>query len=173
MTPMTEFSTPGDTDIVAVRRFRAPAALVWAAHVEPEHVRRWMAQPDSPMLVCDIDLRVGGRYRYAWTMPDGSAFGFTGSYVEIDAPRRLVSTEAYQPVVPSDGSEPPASDEPVMAALNTLELAEDGGTTTLTLTMSYPSAEVREAVIASGMTGGLAACLDELDSLLVRGLVGA
>lgn len=173
MTLTTDVSTPGDTDIVAVRRFRAPAAAVWAAHVEPEHVRRWMALPDSPMLVCDIDLRVGGSYRYAWSMPDGSAFGFTGTYREIDAPHRLVSTEVYQPSVPADGGEPAASGDAPTEAVNTMELTEDAGTTTLRLTMRYPNSDVRDAVMASGMTGGMSACLDALESLLAQGLVRA
>lgn len=165
----TEFTTPNETDVVAVRRFAAPAALVWAAHTEPEHVRRWLGQPHSPMVDCEIDLRVGGRYRYTWSLPDGSSFGFSGTYVEIDPPRRLVSTEVYEP----QAGQAPSPDHPVAEAHNTMELVEDAGGTTLTRTMSYPSREVRDAVLATGMADGLGACLEELAALLDRGLVPA
>lgn len=161
---LTEFTTPNETDVVAVRRFSAPAALIWTAHTEPEHVRRWLGQPHSPMLECEIDLRVGGRYHYTWSLPDGSSFGFSGTYVEIDPPRRLVTTEVYEPPA---GQEPPPESE----AHNTMELVEDASGTTLTLTMSYPSREVRDAVLATGMADGLGACLEELAALLDRGLV--
>ncbi len=168
MTPTTEFSTPGETDVVAVRRFAAPAALVWRAHTEPEQVRQWLAQPHSPMIVCEIDLRVGGRYRYAWSLPDGSAFGFTGTYVEVVPPRRLVSTEVYLPHVPEAGVSGTVPDQPGVEALNTLELEERDGATTLTMTMRYPSREVRDQVLATGMADGMSACLDLLERLLVQ-----
>lgn len=162
----TEFTTPADTDLVALRRFAAPAEAVWAAYVEPDRVRRWLAQPHSPMIACEVDLQVEGRYRYAWSMPDGTAFGFVGLYLEIDAPHRLVSTEVFQPDVPTDGSASPTSEHPVEAAVNTLELTQEGGATTLSLTMRYPSRASRDAAMATGMTDGMAACFDALEALL-------
>lgn len=153
----TDFTTPGETDVVAVRTFAAPRARVWAAYTQPEHVRRWLALPHSPMLVCEIDLRVGGAYSYRWALPDGSSFGFSGTFLEIEAPARLVTTELYAPA----GDEPP----PVGYAVNTLELTEDGSRTVLRLLMRYPSRAVRDAVLASGMTGGLDTTLTNLEVL--------
>ena len=105
--PRTQFTTPGDTDIVAVREFAAPRAKVWAAYTRPEHLLQWLSSPDSPMEVCEVDLRVGGTYRYRWGLPTGESFGFSGEFLEVEAPSRLVSTEAYEPAPSMAADVPP------------------------------------------------------------------
>lgn len=160
--PRTQFTTPGDTDIVAVRTFAAPRTRIWAAYTRPKHLRAWLSQPHSPLEVCEVDLRVGGAYRYRWRLPSGESFGFSGEFLEVEEPSRLVSTEVYEPA-PSMAAGVPAGPP----AVNTVTLEEIDGRTTLTLLMRYPSAEVRETVLASGMTGGFDATLTQLEELLV------
>jgi uncharacterized protein YndB with AHSA1/START domain len=159
--PRTQFATPGDTDIVAVREFAAPRAKVWAAYTRPEHLQQWLSTPDWPMELCEVDLRGGGTYRYRWRSPTGESFGFSGEFLEVEPPSRLVSTEAYDsaPSMTADVPDGPP-------AIVTLTLEEANGRTTLTLLMRYPSREVREAVLASGMTGGLGTTLTQLEDLL-------
>ena len=159
--PRTQFTTPGDTDIVAVRTFAAPRENVWSAYTEPRHLQQWLSTPDGPLEVCEVDLRVGGAYRYRWGIPTGESFGFSGEFLEIEAPSRLVCTEVYEPA--------PSMAEGVLdgpPAVNTLTLEEADGRTTLTLLMRYASRGVREAVLASGMTGGFDVTLDQLEELL-------
>jgi uncharacterized protein YndB with AHSA1/START domain len=155
-----DITTPSDREIRVTRVFDAPRALVFDAHTRPELVRRWMLGPDGwSMPVCEIDLRPGGGYRHVWRSDaDGSEFGFRGEYREIVAPERIVHTERF------DGTE--AGDD--TDALCTLVLTEADRRTTLTYTMRYPSREVRDQALASGMTDGMAASYDRLESVLVE-----
>src|SRR5690349_16890269 len=89
-----------DTEILISRAFDAPRDLVFEAITEPEHVRKWYGCADMQMVICEIDLRVGGKWRYVLRMPDGSEHGFHGEYREIVRPARLVSTESYEPIGP-------------------------------------------------------------------------
>jgi uncharacterized protein YndB with AHSA1/START domain len=153
-------TVPNDREIVVTRAFDAPRSLVWECHTSPELVRRWMLGPDGwTMPVCDIDLRVGGGYRHVWRNDaDGSHFGFQGKYKEIVAPERLVHSERW------DGAQ--GGDE--VDAQCTLTLVERGGRTTLTYSMVFPSKDVRDQALQSGMTDGMAAGYDRLDTLMAE-----
>lgn len=146
-----DVTTPSDTEIRVARTFAAPRALLFDCHTKPELVRRWLLGPDGwSMPVCEIDLRVGGRYRYVWRNDgDGREFGMEGEYLEIDAPSRIVNVERYL-----DGE-----------ALCTLELEEHEGRTTIAQTMRFGSREARDAALKSGMTSGMAASFDRLEAL--------
>jgi uncharacterized protein YndB with AHSA1/START domain len=133
----------GDTDILVTRHFQAPARLVFEALTKPEHVRRWWSpRSRGEMTECAIDFRVGGAYRYAMRTLGGDEVGFSGTILEIDAPHRYVCTEVFDPF-------------PESVSTITTVLVEKAGTTTMQARMSYPSAMVREQVIASGMESGM------------------
>jgi len=146
----------GDRDLVMTRVFAAPRQLVYDAHTKPELVRQWLLGPPGwAMPVCDMDVRVGGTYRWVWRKEtDGSEMGMGGVYREVKAPERLVSTEKF------DEAWYPGE------SLNTLVLVEQAGRTTLTQTMRYESPAAREAVIKSGMEQGVSASYDRLDAVL-------
>ncbi len=146
----------GDRDLVMTRVFAAPRQLVYDAHTKPELVRQWLLGPPGwAMPVCDMDVRVGGTYRWVWRKEtDGSEMGMGGVYREVKAPERLVSTEKF------DEAWYPGE------SLNTLVLVEQAGRTTLTQTMRYESPAAREAVIKSGMEQGVSASYDRLEDVL-------
>ena len=150
-------STPSDHEVLVTRVFDAPIELVWDCHTKPEHVRRWMLGPDGwSMPVCEIDLRVGGKYHYRWRNDaDGTEFGFNGVHREIEAPRRIVTVER-----------PDGADEAEGGALNTLVLSEQAGKTTLTLGMVFGSKEARDGALATGMTDGMEAGYQRIDELV-------
>jgi uncharacterized protein YndB with AHSA1/START domain len=146
----------GDRDLVMTRVFDAPRRLVYDAHTKPELVRQWLLGPPGwTMPVCEMDVRVGGKYRWEWKSErDGTTMGMGGVYREVVAPERLVATERF------DEAWYPGE------ALTTLVLAEQAGRTTLTQTMRYESPEARAAVIKSGMESGVAASYDRLDDVV-------
>jgi uncharacterized protein YndB with AHSA1/START domain len=151
-----QITAAGEKEIVMTRTFDAPRALVWDAHTKPELIRRWLLGPDGwTMTVCDIDLRVGGLYRYVWHKEKtGVDMGMGGAYREIAAPERLVSTEKFdQSWYPGEG-------------VGTLVLSERDGRTTLHHTMAYESREARDGVLKSGMADGVAASYDRLEKML-------
>jgi len=149
-------TTQGDRELVMTREFDAPRKLVYDAHTKPELVRRWLLGPDGwSMPVCEMDVRVGGKYRWVWRHnTNGSEMGMGGTYRDVKAPERLVATERF------DEAWYPGE------ALTTLVLVEKSGRTTLTQTMRYESKEARESVIKSGMEKGVAASYDRLEDLL-------
>ena len=151
-----KLTTSGDRDLVMTRVFDAPRKLVYDAHTKPELVRQWLLGPPGwTMPVCEMDVRVGGKYRWVWRHDtNGTEMGMGGVYREVKAPERLVSTERFD-----DAWYPGES-------LNTLVLVEQGGRTTLTRTGRYESREARDAVIKSGMEKGVAASYDRLDDVL-------
>lgn len=144
-----------DCEIVITRTFDAPRSLVFDAWTKPELLRRWLgAQGGWTFAICEVDLRVGGKYRFVWRKPGQPDLGMSGVYREIDAPERLVSTEVFdQSWYPGEG-------------LNTLVLTEEEGKTTATLTVRYESKEARDIVLASPMETGLAESYDKLDEIL-------
>ena len=147
----------GDREIVMTRVFDAPRRLVFDAHTKPELVKQWLLGPPGwSMPVCEIDLRVGGKYRYVWRNTKGTEMGMGGVYREIVVPERIVNTEKF------DESWYPGE------AVDTLVLVEQGGKTTLTQTMLLVSREARDAVLKSGMESGVAASYDRLAELLAR-----
>ena len=146
---------PNDTDIVITRSFDAPAALVFKAYTTPELVKRWWGFETSEWLVCDIDLRVGGQWRYVTReeTPDGTfEVGFHGEYREIEVPGRLVSTEVFEGM-------------PDAAALDTVVFDEVDGVTTMTMTVTHSCKEHRDGHIASGMEGGMQISMDRLEDV--------
>lgn len=150
-----QVATPSDREIVVTREFNAPRQRVFDAHTKPELIKRWLLGPDGwTMPVCEVDLRVGGKYRYVWRHPDKSEMGMGGVYREIEAPERLVATEKFdEPWYPGE-------------ALDTLVLTERNGKTLLTQTMLYESKEARDIAASSGMTDGMAAGYDRLERML-------
>ena len=150
-----KLTTPTEREIALTRVFDAPRRLVFDALTRPELVKRWLLGPPGwSMPVCEIDLRVGGAYRYVWRAADGTEMGMRGEYREIAPPERLVATESFdQPWYPGE-------------ALTTAVLVELDGRTTLTTTVLYESREARDIVLESNMEKGLAAGYDRLDELL-------
>ena len=148
----------GDREIVITRSFDAPRKLVFDAFTRPELVKQWLLGPDGwSMPVCEIDFKVGGKYRYVWRRDkDGTEMGMGGVYREIVAPERVVSTEQF------DQSWYPGE------AVGTFVLTEHGEKTTLTQTILYESREARDAVLKSGMEKGVAASYDRLEKLLEK-----
>jgi uncharacterized protein YndB with AHSA1/START domain/effector-binding domain-containing protein len=157
-------TTPGDRQIVLKRTFNAPRRLVFEAMTKPEFVRRWLLGPPGwSMVVCEIDLRVGGAYRYLWRHSDGSELEMHGVYREINPPERIVNTE-----VCNVGCEPRTAEAEAEAeAVGVAVFTESGTNTILTVTVTYASREARDNMIASGMEGGVAASYDRLADLVV------
>lgn len=144
-----------DREIILTRSFDAPRSLVFEALTKPELVKRWLLGPPGwTMPVCEIDLRVGGQYRYVWRHADGREMGTGGIYNEIARPDRLVHSEKFD-----------TAWYPGEAPITTV-LAEKGDKTTLTATIRYESREARDSVLKSGMEDGVAASYDRLEELL-------
>ncbi|WP_309092600.1 SRPBCC family protein [Phenylobacterium sp.] len=162
-----EVSTPTDREVVVTREFHAPRQLVWDAYTKAELVQRWLlGPPGTTMPYCQVDLRVGGRYRYVWRAEDGSfQFGAFGEHLEVSAPERLVTSEWMDGLdgQPMDFENPKASGEP---SINTLTLVERNGRTALTIRMLFPSKEIRDMAVQSGMTDGMAQSYDRLEQVL-------
>lgn len=152
-----KITTPTDREIVMTRAFNAPRELVWEAWTKPELVKRWLgAFKDWSFVVCEIDLRVGGAYRFVWKQDTGTVMGMGGVYREVVAPERTVATEKFDdPWYEGEG-------------LSTLELEEHGGRTTLVNTVLYDTKEIRDAVLQSGMESGVTASYDALEVLLAE-----
>jgi uncharacterized protein YndB with AHSA1/START domain len=148
---------PADTQILITREFDAPKHLVWKAWTTPELVRRWWHANRGEMTVCEIDLRVGGTWRYAMDVEGFGEVGFHGEYREIVPNERLVSTEVYEGI-------PNADDH---AALDTLTLEEVDGRTTMTVLVEHPTKEGRDAHIESGMEDGMQDAMDLLEEVAV------
>ena len=153
-----KLTTRGDREIVITRAFDAPRKLVFDALTKPELVKQWLLGPDGwSMPVCEIDLKVGGKYRYVWRRDkDGTEMGMGGVYRDIVAPERIVATEKF------DQSWYPGE------AVGTSVLTEQGGKTTLTQTILYESREARDGVLKSGMEKGVVASYDRLANLLEK-----
>jgi uncharacterized protein YndB with AHSA1/START domain len=151
-----QVTTPSDREILITRDFNAPRRLVFDAHTKPELVRRWMFGPDGwEFTVCDIDLRVDGKYRFVWRKGD-EEMGMGGVYKEVARPERLVSTELFD------------EDWTGGETLNTMVLAERDGGTRLTTTLLYTSKEARDGALQSGMDEGMAAGYERLDAILTE-----
>lgn len=144
---------PTDREIAMTRAFEAPRELVFEAYTKPDLLQLWLGPPGWTLAVCEVDLKVGGTYRFVWRGSDGTEMGLRGAYREILPPERLVSTETFDdPWYPGE-------------AVSTLVLTEQGGRTTLTNTLLYESQEIRDGVLQSSMEHGLAATYDRLQEL--------
>lgn len=151
----------GDQEIVMTRDFNAPRHLVFDAFTKPELIRRWLLGPDGwSMPVCEVDLRIGGKYRYVWRKnDDGQEMGMGGVFRDVDKPKRVINTEKFDdPWYPGE-------------AVDTIEFAEKSGKTTVTQTIHYESREARDGVLKSGMESGVAKSYDRLAEMLAAGSV--
>jgi uncharacterized protein YndB with AHSA1/START domain len=148
---------PGETQIHVTREFNAPKDLVYRALTEPDLIARWWTAKRGEAKVFDVDLRVGGNWRYVMVTPDGTEVAFHGTYHEIVPNERLVYTEVFEM--------PGATDEG--AAINTLTLEESDGRTTLTSITECHVAEVRDMIIATGMEGGMQDAYDLLEEVAI------
>src|SRR5712691_428124 len=147
-----KFTTPSDREIVLTRVFDAPRHLVFDAFSKPELLKRWFGPRGWSLVVCEVDLKVGGGFRFVMRGPDGREMGMRGVYREISPPKRSVHMESFD-------------DYPGESQV-TAVFVEQEGKTTLTATVLYPSREVRDAVIQSGMEHGAAESYDKLAELL-------
>jgi uncharacterized protein YndB with AHSA1/START domain len=152
---------PTDTSILITRQFDAPAAAIFEAFTTPELVKRWWGFDTSVWEVCEIDLRVGGAWRYVIKEGDMEV-GFHGVYREIDAPHRLVSTEAFEGLAAMGITDDP--DE--AASVNTMTLEEVDGVTTMSTLVEHVTKEHRDGHIASGMEGGMQVSMDRLEDIV-------
>jgi uncharacterized protein YndB with AHSA1/START domain len=161
-TETTQVTMPSDREVMVTRSFTAPRTLVFRAYTEPELIRRWMLGPPGwSMPVCEMDVRVGGSFRWRWRSDtDGKEFGFFGRFREVQPPSRLLHTETYDPGTVGDGF--PSGDE----ALVTTTFAESDGVTTITAVMDFGSKAARDAAVKTGMTDGMEQSYQLLDRLL-------
>jgi uncharacterized protein YndB with AHSA1/START domain len=150
---------PTDEQILITREFDAPKHLVYKAWTTPELVKRWWNAKRGEVTVAEIDLRVGGRWRYVMVTTDGFEVAFHGEYREIVPNERIVSTEVYEGAPQGEGAE--------QGTLNTATFTEVDGRTTLTILVDAPSKEIRDAIIESGMEAGLQDALDLLEQVAV------
>jgi uncharacterized protein YndB with AHSA1/START domain len=146
---------PADDQILITREFDAPRHLVYKAITTPELVKRWWHANRGEVTVAEIDLRVGGKWRYVSVTPDGMEVGFHGEYREIVPNERVVSTEAYEGIPDPDAN----------ATVNTVTLAENDGRTSMSVLVEAPSKEVRDAIIESGMEAGMQDAYDLLEEV--------
>jgi uncharacterized protein YndB with AHSA1/START domain len=145
-------SLPTDTQILITREFDVPKHLVYRAWTTPELIKRWWAGERGHVTKAEVDLRVGGRWRYVMVANGGFEVAFHGDYTEIVTNERLVSTEVYEGM-------------PDAHALNTFSLTEQGGRTTMTLLVEHQNKEHRDAHINSGMEGGMQESMDKLEAV--------
>lgn len=145
---------PTDTQIMITREFDAPRHLVYRAWTTPELVRRWWYAERGEMTVAEIDLRVGGSWRFVMVTPNGMEVAFSGEYREIVPDERLVWTESYEGM-------------PDAEALETMTLTERDGRTTMTILAEHANSSDRDAVLASGMEDGLQDALTLLERVAV------
>lgn len=156
---------PNDLEVVVVRKFDAPRALVFEATTTPRLLQRWMLGPPGwEMPVCEMDLRVGGSYRWRWRNAEGAEFGFSGEFREIVRPERIVHVERYDPGNVGGDMVGGESGEAVV----TTELTEHAGVTTQTMTIRYASKEIRDAALKTGMTDGMEMSYAKLDAVLAE-----
>jgi uncharacterized protein YndB with AHSA1/START domain len=146
---------PADTEILITREFDAPKHLVYRAYTEPELVSRWWPGKRGEMTQCEIDLRVGGSYRYVMIATGGVEVAFHGEYREIVPNERIVHTEVFEGV-------PNGDDDP---ALNIVTFEETDGRTTLKMLTRVSSRSVRDMIIDSGMEGGMQEGMDLLEEI--------
>ena len=151
---------PTDRQILIEREFDAPRELVYRAYTTPELVKRWWHAKRGEVMVVEIDLRMGGRWRYLMVTPDGTEVGFHGEYREIVPNERLVTTEVFEGL-------PEGVAEQDAATLNTATFSDVNGRTTLRILIEAKSKASRDAIIESGMEDGLQDALELLEQVAV------
>ena len=152
--PLT-VATPTEREVVITRVVDAPRGMVFDAHTKPDLVRRWLLGPPGwTMPVCEIDLRVGGKYRYVWQHGDGRTMGMGGTFTEVVRPSRIAATQLFD------------EDWTGGETLVITEIVEKIGKSTITTTVRYASREARDAALQTGMTTGMEAGYERLEELL-------
>ena len=149
-----QVTLPTDTQVLIVREFDAPRALVWKAYTTPELIKRWWAGQRGHVTSVECDLRVGGAWRYVMVATGGFEVAFHGEYREIEPEARLVTTEVYE-----------TGDPNPEAALVTTTFTEADGRTTLEQVMEVSSREIRDMILATGMEGGMQESYDALEQV--------
>lgn len=155
-TNTTHVELRADRELVITRTFNAPAHLVFDAWTKPELVKRWWAPKSHgvTVVVCDADVRVGGKYRYVLRLDSGDEIGFSGEYSEVTPPSRLVYTQVFEPMAHAG------------AVMTTITFRALGAQTHLTAHEIYPSKEAREAALSSGMEHGMRETFEQLEELV-------
>jgi len=148
---------PNDEQILITREFDAPRHLVYRAWTTPELVRRWWSGHRGEMTVAEIDLRVGGRWRYVMVANGGFEVAFHGEYREIVPDQRIVNTQVYELPGAADAE----------GALNTVTFTEVDGRTTLTLLVQVPTRQLRDEILSSGMEVGMQEQMELLEQLAI------
>ena len=154
---------PTEEQILITREFAAPKHLVYKAWTTPELVKRWWASEQGEVTIADIDLRVGGKWRYVMVTEDGMEVAFHGEYREIVPNERIVTTEVFE--APGTAPNPPDDDEQV--PLNIVTFTEANGSTILTLLVQCPNKEVRDMIVSSGMETGMQKAWDLLEQVAI------
>jgi uncharacterized protein YndB with AHSA1/START domain len=148
-------TTPSDREAVITRVVDAPRGMVFDAHTKPELVQRWLLGPPGwTMPTCEIDLRVGGKYRYEWRHSDGQSMGMVGTFTEIVRPSRIVATQLFD----QDWT----GGETIVAT----DIVEKNGKSTITTTVRYSSREARDAALQTGMASGMEMGYERLEEML-------
>jgi len=150
--PTLQVTTPSDREIRMTRVFNAPREMVYDAFAKPELLKRWFGPRGWSLEVCEVDHRVGGAFRFVLRSADGKQMGMRGVYRELARPERSVHMESYD-------------DYPGESQVTSV-LTEKDSKTTLTVTILYPSREVRDIVLSTGMAKGAGECYDRLAELL-------
>ncbi|SHH83404.1 SRPBCC family protein [Marivita hallyeonensis] len=155
-----DVTLPDDRSVLVTRDFHASAPLVFRAYTDPDLLVRWLVGSDGwEMTRCDVDLRVGGSYRWEWTHVDSKAyFGFFGDFLEIDAPHRIVNSETFDPGTLGGDMGKPAQSE--------VTFVEKNGVTTLTTRITYPDQASRDMALSTGMTDGMEQSYQRLDTFI-------
>jgi uncharacterized protein YndB with AHSA1/START domain len=150
-----ELTTPSDREVAMTRVFDAPRTLVFEAWTKPDLLKRWLLAPGRTLEICEINLTIGGAFRFVWRGPGKRDVGMHGVYREVVVPKRFVRTEAWE-------------DWDAGESLVTTVLTETAGKTTLTSTVLFPSREIRDQVVKSGLGRGVAESYDKLAQLLAK-----
>ena len=152
---------PSDTEVRVRRDFKAPRTLVWQAHTDPKLLKRWLVgYPDWSMPVCEMDVRLGGTYRWRWRQDaDGAEFGFFGTFIEVSEPARLTYDQFYDP----DGFTSAMQTDNRCVISGSFD--EANGVTTLTTVMDFGTKEARDAAVSTGMTDGMEVNYQALDKV--------
>ena len=151
----TLITTPHDTELRMERTFDAPRTLVWRAYTDPALIARWMGPRRLKIRIEQMDVRPGGRWRFVHTDEDGTEYGFHGEFLEVVPPERIVQTWVFEGM-------------PDASSVETMQLLEKDGRTTVVSTAKYKTRAHRDAHVESGMEAGVNEGFDRLEELLER-----
>jgi len=158
-----QVTLPSDREVRVTRQFNAPRHLVWDAHTKSELLPKWLGYGGWDMPVREMDVRVGGKYRWQWkNQEDGKQFGFFGTFTEVNAPAKLAHEQYYDPG--DMGGAMPVGDPCIVS----LDLSEQNGVTTLVCTMKFASKEARDGAVSTGMTDGMEFSYARLDDMFAK-----